>query len=317
MKWFKHYSDMLEDAFIVELIDEGGAEWFGIWCGILEIYARECENNPGGIIEIPLSIIKRKLRISQRKLEKVLNFCREKNKISSEINPKNVQMQIPKMQELRDEYASRKKPKSGVTRDKLPPKTNKQTELKNKEIKNSPTHREDLSEEILVSLCVEKIISSKNDNIKTFGFAEALIPDAVKRMGAERPEMSHGDIFDCWTDTCDLAVQQNVKSPKWYKTTFNNKLGDFQPVKRKDGKPKKDTLERLQEKCKTRNLDQVISMETGKTYWVHDLSWLTPMPGQQRDKVIDQSSEDEIPVGFLRPHKPTNADEFKVLKVKK
>jgi len=129
MRWFKHFTGMLDDAFVIKLIDEFGIEGYGIWCGILELYARYCEDKCGEFIHLPFSILNTRLRVKAKKIENILSFCSTHNKLEWNGKPYSLEVKIPKMLELRDEWTSRKNKNSGAARETLG--------LKKKEEKNN------------------------------------------------------------------------------------------------------------------------------------------------------------------------------------
>jgi len=146
MRWFKHMSDMLDDEWIQDcLIPEYGISGYGLWCGVLEIYAKHCGDTPGEFHQIPLNTFTRKLHASWTKVEKFLNFCATFGKLSFKKVEKFCDINIPKMKEYRDEWTSRKNKNSGVTRELLP---NKNTELlpkgNNRKQKSPPTPQGEL-----------------------------------------------------------------------------------------------------------------------------------------------------------------------------
>lgn len=134
MRWFKHLSDMLDDVFVSQLVDEFGASGYGIWCGILETYAKYANENCGDFVQIPWRSLVDRLRTSVAKLQRVLNVCETNQKLIQRHNPRCLEISIPKMLDLRDEWTHRKKKDSGVTREKLP---NKNKEEQKKEIKKT------------------------------------------------------------------------------------------------------------------------------------------------------------------------------------
>ena len=122
MKWFKHMADMLDDPWVQDiLMVEHGLSGYGFWCGILEIYSKECGTNPGDFVTIPMATITRKLRVSSAKVERWLHHCATYDKLSFEIILRDVRIKIPKILSMRDEWTSRPKTKiwsySGVTRE--------------------------------------------------------------------------------------------------------------------------------------------------------------------------------------------------------
>lgn len=126
MKWFKHFADALDDPFIQELIDEFGPSGYLAWFGLLEIIAKENGNKLTGKLDIKPQYLKRKLRISVKKLEQIYKFCSEEvqqnlNKTSTKpkllfnFKKEKWNFDCPKLLELKDNYlkdlqASGKKP---------------------------------------------------------------------------------------------------------------------------------------------------------------------------------------------------------------
>jgi hypothetical protein len=134
MKWFKHATDMLDDVFINGLTNEFGPAGYGIWCGILETYAKYAKENVGDFVEIPWDALTYRLHTSAAKLQRVINYSETKRKLIVNSNPICLEIKIPKMLELRDEWSTRKKKDSGVTRELLGSKNknkDKETRIKN------------------------------------------------------------------------------------------------------------------------------------------------------------------------------------------
>jgi hypothetical protein len=95
MKWFKHYSDALDDPFICALMDEFGHTGYVVWFGLIEIIAKESGNNLTGKLDISPTYLRRKLRTSQTKLRQVFTFCQTFDKVS---------FTFSEMLELKDNY---------------------------------------------------------------------------------------------------------------------------------------------------------------------------------------------------------------------
>jgi hypothetical protein len=73
IKWFKHVSDSLDDPFIVELLDEFGAEAYLVFFGIIEIYSREFSPENQWKLDVTLPFFHRKLHTSPSKIKKILS----------------------------------------------------------------------------------------------------------------------------------------------------------------------------------------------------------------------------------------------------
>lgn len=115
MKWFKHYSDALDDPFIQELLDEFGHAGYVAWFGLIEIISKENGNIITGDLTIEPKYLKRKLRISISRLEKIYEFCSGKVEEKSNKSQTKVKLlfnktlekwefHFPKMLEIKDNY---------------------------------------------------------------------------------------------------------------------------------------------------------------------------------------------------------------------
>jgi len=115
MKWYKHFSDALDDPFIQELMDEFSHSGYVAWFGLLEIISKENGNILTGKLSIKPEYLKRKLRISTTKLQKIFEFCSgkvEENLEKSQRKPKLLfnktlekwNFEVIKMLDLKDNY---------------------------------------------------------------------------------------------------------------------------------------------------------------------------------------------------------------------
>lgn len=131
MRWFKHMSDMLDDPWVQDVfMAEHGLAGYGFLCGIFEIYAKTCKDQPGEWTTIPTSCVTRKLRLSEAKVDRWLNECATVGKLSYSKDLRTLCIKIQKMQELRDEWTERKNKNSGVTPEQL---TEQNTEAEEEE----------------------------------------------------------------------------------------------------------------------------------------------------------------------------------------
>lgn len=90
MRWFKHYTDSLDDPFIQELMDEFSHLGYVIFFGIIEIIAKENKNEVTGTVSISPTYLGRKLRTTPRKVREVLEFCQEHGRLSVNFTPAKV-----------------------------------------------------------------------------------------------------------------------------------------------------------------------------------------------------------------------------------
>jgi|ETNmetMinimDraft_20_1059909.scaffolds.fasta_scaffold11779_3 predicted O-linked N-acetylglucosamine transferase (SPINDLY family) len=116
MKWFKHFSDSHDDPFIQELIDRFGSQGYHAYFGLIEIISKEDGYDLTGRLSIKPIYLKRKLRISVEKLQKIYSFCStyaEQKEGNNQTKPKLMfnssqeywHFDFPKILEIKDNYA--------------------------------------------------------------------------------------------------------------------------------------------------------------------------------------------------------------------
>jgi len=107
MQWFKHQTNASSDPIIDEAEDKFGDAGYCIYFKILEIYGAEFGSLSGGVLIISKSFVRRKLRKSWVKVEKVLRFYQENAKLSYEIVESRVHIRIPKFIEISSNWTKR------------------------------------------------------------------------------------------------------------------------------------------------------------------------------------------------------------------
>jgi len=85
-------------------MDHFGIAGYGVFFGILEIYAREFKPDSEWKLRVPLGFVARKLRISSTKLKQMLNFF---TKWQINYDDNLLEIYIPKFTELLDDWTSR------------------------------------------------------------------------------------------------------------------------------------------------------------------------------------------------------------------
>jgi hypothetical protein len=134
LKWFKHYTDALDDPFIQDLICEFGANGFLVYFGIIGLICRENRLELTGKAEFSARYLKQKLHISPAKVEEILKFSQGKGKLffkktlgkgeeKSSKNTENFEFNFPKILEIKDNYskdlqAKSKKPSNQKEKEK-------------------------------------------------------------------------------------------------------------------------------------------------------------------------------------------------------
>ncbi|MHC4277810.1 MAG: Lin1244/Lin1753 domain-containing protein [Planctomycetota bacterium] len=104
MRWFKHFSDSLEDPFIQALMDNFGHLGYVVWFGLLETIAKENGYTLTGNLVVSPTYLRRKFRSSSAKLQEVFDFCQTFGKLSVNYSEHTWEFSVPKMLELKDNY---------------------------------------------------------------------------------------------------------------------------------------------------------------------------------------------------------------------
>ena len=113
MKWFQHSTDSHDDPDISDAEDQFGDAGYNIFFKILEIYGREFNQlNSDGWLRISRTFLRRKLRKSWTKVEVLLNFYQERQRIYYKIDGLFVNLIIPRFIEISSNWMKRKKEKS-------------------------------------------------------------------------------------------------------------------------------------------------------------------------------------------------------------
>lgn len=104
LKWFKHYTDSLDDPFIHALMDEFSHLGYAVWFGLIEIIAKENGNNITGKLSISPTYLRRKLRTSQTKLREVFEYCQSNLRLSVTFSANKWDFDFPKIAQIKDNY---------------------------------------------------------------------------------------------------------------------------------------------------------------------------------------------------------------------
>lgn len=106
MKWFKHFSNARHDEFITWLRSEYGMEGVGRWWTILEVVAEQMEPQGGSCsAKHPWTEWSSFLKQKRNKMSLFLKQIENKSKIKLTDYGNVLEIEIPKMLELRDNYS--------------------------------------------------------------------------------------------------------------------------------------------------------------------------------------------------------------------
>ena len=104
MKWFKHFSDSLDDPFIQDLLEKFGAKGYLAYFGLLEIIAKENGHTLTGKLDINPSYLRRKLRLSITVMTRIFHYCDTSMKLSCDFREKLWHFEVKKLLDLKDNY---------------------------------------------------------------------------------------------------------------------------------------------------------------------------------------------------------------------
>lgn len=104
MKWFKHISDASEDEFLVELEDIFGLEGYARYWKVLEAVARQMDETDRCAASYSWSKWQTILKGKRNKLDSFLVHCENKLKMNLKRSGNILEIKIPKLLELRDNY---------------------------------------------------------------------------------------------------------------------------------------------------------------------------------------------------------------------
>ena len=78
MKWFKYLTNSLNDPDISELIKHFGSDGYLLFFGTLELLSRDFDVETPAKSTFDLDYLKENLRLSKKKITKILHFLNEK-----------------------------------------------------------------------------------------------------------------------------------------------------------------------------------------------------------------------------------------------
>jgi len=108
MKWFKHSTDSHDDPDISDAMDEFGQVGYSAFFILLEIYGKEFNHlDKDGWLTLSRRFVARKLRISSTKVEKLLNFYSERQRIAFKMDGNRVVFNIPQFIEIASNWTKR------------------------------------------------------------------------------------------------------------------------------------------------------------------------------------------------------------------
>lgn len=129
MKWFKHMCNASDDEFIAEIESEFGLEGYARWWKLLEVVGSAMGKDDRTAVKYPWQKWQTFLKAKRNKLETFLVALENKRKINLKQTGNILEINVPKMQELRDEWSKKLRSCSGVA-----PEQDTEVRVKNKEL---------------------------------------------------------------------------------------------------------------------------------------------------------------------------------------
>ena len=165
MKWFKHYSDSLDDPFIQGLLDKFGSKGYLAYFGLITIIAQQSKKGLTGKLTIKPQYIARKLRLRAATLAQVYHYSDTMGKLIFTNAPLEWHFEFPKLLDLQDNYhRNLQATDKFLASDLQPRREKKREEKKEKDLdvtrtiaKESPTMKIETGSETLGAI-IERII---------------------------------------------------------------------------------------------------------------------------------------------------------------
>lgn len=136
MDWLKHSTGSHDDPDISDAIDEFGLSAYSTFFITLEVYGSEYNHlDSEGWLTISQRFLARKLRISSTKVQQILNFYSDRQRILIKISGNNISINCPKFIEISSNWTSRNlskklfQPTEGTT---APPTAKEEEKKKNR-----------------------------------------------------------------------------------------------------------------------------------------------------------------------------------------
>lgn len=110
MQWFQHSTDSHDDPDIADAEDRFGDAGYSVFFKVLEIYGREFNSlEDGDWLTVSQTFLRRKVRKSWTKVEQILDFYQQKNRIFYEMDGDKVRILIPKFVKIASNWTKRPK----------------------------------------------------------------------------------------------------------------------------------------------------------------------------------------------------------------
>jgi hypothetical protein len=120
MRWFKHISNSHNDEILSELMDEFGAEGYGVWWLILEKIAQLMDESDRTSARFSVKVWANSAKVSAKKFQNIVTFLEKKQRFSLKRDGNYLTIDCPKLLKYRDEWTERLSKKAKKTPEQLP-----------------------------------------------------------------------------------------------------------------------------------------------------------------------------------------------------
>ena len=113
MRWFKHLVNSWEDEKLADITIDHGLEIYGFWWRVLEIIAKQMDSSQKTNCKYPAKVWGRFCGVSAIKFRKLAGVLAKAELIILKNSENDLDINIPNLVKIRDEYTEKKDRKSG------------------------------------------------------------------------------------------------------------------------------------------------------------------------------------------------------------
>jgi len=131
MEWIKHKTGSHDDPDISDAMDMFGPAGYSTFFILLEVYGEEFNHlNDEGFLTLSKTFLRRKVRISVTKLQNILRFYSERQRILSKIGKNRISYSVPQFIEIASNWVRRQaaRPTEGLQRAYVAPTAREEEE---------------------------------------------------------------------------------------------------------------------------------------------------------------------------------------------
>jgi len=160
MNWFKHKTNAHKSPYCQELFHAfGKSQGYGLFCLFTSFMADKWDGKSEPFFRIRFKELQNFLELSPQKLQKFIKIPTNAEALTIKKDGSFLEINFPKLQEIKDEYSKKSRQKPDVTRDKLPVHKEKEEDIRirteEEEEKLTPPSKDDRNSSIKLLQSVE------------------------------------------------------------------------------------------------------------------------------------------------------------------